>query len=83
MTFYLRKGYYERCFLNAFQILYKFPDSKIVSVVNYYIGRCYEEMNNYELAINYYEKIMKKETVDSQTYKASFYRNVYCKLMLE
>ena len=80
--FLFKEGHYERCLLNAFQILYKFPDSKITSVTNYYIGRCYEEMNNYELANTYYEKVMKKETVDSQTYKASFYRNVYCKLML-
>ena len=40
-------------------------------------------MNNYKLAINYYEKVIKKESKDNQTYKASFYRNVYCKLMLD
>ena len=81
--FLFKEGYYERCLLNAFQILYKFPNDPIVSTVNYYIGRCYEEMNNYKLAINYYEKIIKKEPKDNQTYKASFYRSVYCKLMLD
>ena len=76
------EGQYERCLLNAFQILYKFPNDSIVSNVNYYIGRCYEEMDNYKLAINYYEKIINKEPKNNQTYKASFYRNIYCKLML-
>jgi len=81
--FLFKEGHYERCLLNAFQILYKFPNDSLVSTVNYYIGKCYEEMNNYKLAINYYEKIINKEPKDNQTYKASFYRNVYCKLMLE
>ena len=80
--FLFKEGHYERCLLNAFQILYKFPNDPIVSTINYYIGRCYEEMNNYKLAINYYEKIIKKEPKDKQAYIASFYRSVYCKLML-
>ena len=40
-------------------------------------------MNNYKLAIKFYEKIIKKEPKDNQIYKASFYRDVYCKLMLD
>ena len=81
--FLFKEGHYERCLLNAFQALYKFPDDDIVSVLNYYIGRCYEEMMNYKLANIYYEKVIKKEKKDSQAYKASFYRNVYVKLMMD
>ena len=81
--FLFKEGYYERCFINAFQALYKFSDDDIVSVLNYYIGRCYEEMMNYKLANIYYQKVIKKEPKDSQSYKASFYRNVYVKLMMD
>tara|TARA_Y100000589_G_C27107283_1_gene610669 strand:- start:127 stop:1191 length:1065 start_codon:yes stop_codon:yes gene_type:complete len=81
--FLFKQGYYERCLLNAFQALYKFPNDDIVSVLNYYIGRCYEEMVNYKLASVYYQKVIKKEPKDSQSYRAAFYRNVYVKLMMD
>ena len=81
--FLFKQGYYDRCLINAFQALYKFSDDDIVSVLNYYIGRCYEEMMNYELANIYYQKVIKKEPEDSQSYKASFYRSVYVKLMMD
>ena len=81
--FLFKQGYYDRCLINAFQALYKFSDDDIVSVLNYYIGRCYEEMINYKLANIYYQKVIKKEPKDSQNYKAAFYRNVYVKLMMD
>ena len=81
--FLFREGYYDRCLINAFQALYKFSDDDIVSVLNYYIGRCYEEMMNYKLANIYYQKVLKKDPKGSQSYKAAFYRNVYVKLMMD
>ena len=81
--FLFKQGHYDRCLINAFQALYKFSDDDIVSVLNYYIGRCYEEMMNYKLANIYYQKVIKKEPIDSQSYKAAFYRNVYVKLMMD
>ena len=81
--FLFKEGHYERCLLNSFQALYKFPDDDIVSVLNYYIGRCYEEMLNYKLANIYFQKVVKKESKDSQAYKAAFYRIVYVKLMMD
>ena len=70
--FLFKQGYYERCLQNAFQVLYKFPNDNIVSVLNYYIGRCYEEMENYELADAYYQKVIEKESSGGQIYKAAF-----------
>ena len=81
--FLFKEGHYERCLQNAFQVLYKFPNDATLSTLNYYIGRCYEEMMNYELANIYYQKVIKKEPKDSQSYKASFYRSVYVKLMMD
>ena len=81
--FLFREGYYDRCLINALQALYKFSDDDIVSILNYYIGRCYEEMMNYKLANIYYQKVIKKDPKDSQSYKAAFYRSVYVKLMMD
>ena len=81
--FLFKEGHYDRCLINAFQALYKFSDDDIVSVLNYYIGRCYEEMMNYKLANIYYQKVIKKDPKDSPSYKAAFYRNVYVKLMMD
>jgi len=57
--FLFNEGYYERCLLSSFQLLYKFPNDPFVPTVNYYIARCYEEMENYKLAQRYYQKIIK------------------------
>ena len=45
--FLFKEGYYERCLLTSFQLLYKFPDDPIISTVQYNIARCYEEMENF------------------------------------
>ena len=65
--------------LNAFQILYKFND-EIVSL-HYYI----DVTKKWKIisASTYYEKVLKNESTARQAYKASFYRNVYVKLMLD
>ena len=81
--FLFKQGYYERCLQNAFQALYKFPDDNVVLVLNYYIGRCYEEMENYELADAYYQKVIQGDSSGGQSYKAAFYRYVYVKLMMD
>ena len=59
--FLFKEGYYERCLLTAFQILYQYPDDPINSTINYYIGRCYEEMQIYNLAHQYYRQVIQKD----------------------
>ena len=80
--FLFKEGYYERCLLNAFQVLYRFPNDQVTSVLNYYIARCYEEMANYKLAKDYYAKVLKSKSKDSIAYKASVYRSIYVTLMM-
>lgn len=80
--FLFQEGHYERCLLNAFQLLFKFPNDKYLANVQYYIARCYEELNNYKLAKRYYSKILNSEISDSIIYKASMYRNLYIKILL-
>jgi len=79
--FLFKEGYYERCLLTSFQLLYKFQNDPITPVVNYYIARCYEEMKNYDLASRYYQQVMDVEDTTSITFIASNYRNMYVTLL--
>ena len=45
--FLFNEGYYERCLLTSFQIIYKFPNDPNISIIKYYIARSYEEMGSY------------------------------------
>ena len=75
--FLFNEGYYERCLLSSFQLLYKFPNDPFIPTVNYYIARCYEEMENFELAQRYYQKIIEDNDETSVVFKAAKYRNQY------
>ena len=79
--FLFNEGYYERCLLSSFQLLYKFPNDPFVPTVNYYIARCYEEMENFELAQRYYQKIIKDNDETSVVFRAAKYRNQYTNLL--
>ena len=79
--FLFNEGYYERCLLSSFQLLYKFPNDPFIPTVNYYIARCYEEMENFELAQRYYQKIIKDNDQTSVVFKAAKYRNQYTNLL--
>ena len=79
--FLFKEGHYERCLLTAFQILYKFSDDKLLnSTVNYYIGRCYEEIQSYDLALKYYRRVNSGNN-DELLSKASNYRYQYVNLI--
>ena len=79
--FLFNEGYYERCLLSSFQLLYKFPNDPFIPTVNYYIARCYEEMENFELAQRYYQKIIKDNDETSVVFRAAKYRNQYTNLL--
>ncbi len=81
--FLFKEGYYERCLLTAFQLLYKFPDDPLSSTINYYIARCYEEMQNYKLAHRYYRQVIEMENESSIIYKAAIYRDTYIHLIAD
>ena len=79
--FLFNEGHYERCLLSSFQLLYKFPNDPFIPTVNYYIARCYEEMENFELARKYYQKIIKDDDKGSVVFRAAEYRNQYTNLL--
>ena len=79
--FLFNEGYYERCLLSSFQLLYKFPNDLVIPTVNYYIARCYEEMENFDLAQKYYQKVIDLDERGSVVYRAAKYRNHYTSLI--
>lgn len=81
--FLFKEGYYERCLLTAFQLLYKFPDDPLSATINYYIARCYEEMQNYKLAHRYYRQVIQMEPELTLIHKAATYRDTYVSLIAD
>ena len=79
--FLFNEGYYERCLLSSFQLLYKFPNDPFIPTVNYYIARCYEEMKNFDLAVKYYQKVIDLNEKGSTVYGAAKYRKHYTNLL--
>ena len=79
--FLFNEGYYERCLLTSFQIIYKFPNDPNISTIKYYIARSYEEMGNYDLAHSYYDQVKELEQPGSSIYKAVEYRKSYINLI--
>ena len=65
----------------SLQLLYKFPNDPIVEPINYYIARCYEEMQNYLLAHEYYNEVIQMGNQGSSVYKAAEYRDHYIYLL--
>jgi len=78
--FLYQEKYYERCLLTCFQFMYRFPQDPIEPVILYHIARCYEEMENYDLAIKFYKR--SRINVDENTilYKAGNNRENYAYL---
>ena len=79
--FLFNEGYYERCLLTSFQIIYKFPNDPFIPTIQYYIARSYEEMGNYNLALSYYVKVKDQVDSGSSIYKAVEYRTNYINLI--
>jgi tetratricopeptide (TPR) repeat protein len=79
--FLFKERHFERCLLTAFQLLYQFPDDPISPTISYYIARCYEEMQVYDLAHQYYRQVLQKESESSLIYKAANYRDIYVHLL--
>tara|TARA_B100000214_G_scaffold116805_2_gene82499 strand:+ start:1094 stop:2164 length:1071 start_codon:yes stop_codon:yes gene_type:complete len=79
--FLFNEGYYERCLLTSFQIIYKFPNDPNIPIIKYYIARSYEEIGSYELAHSYYDQVKAVAEPGTIIYKAVEYRKSYINLI--
>ena len=59
-TFLYDEEFYERALLVYFQFLYKYPGDELEMAAYFKIGKCYEMMENWDLAENYYNRIIAK-----------------------
>jgi len=51
---------YEQALENYLKVLHFFPKSEFIEVVNFKIGKCYQRLNKFWLAIAQFESFMKK-----------------------
>jgi len=79
--FLFKEKNYERCLLSCFQLILKLKNDPIIPNIYYYIGRCYEELENYDLAIKYYNEVLNLVEDQSEFYKAAYYRYMHVTLL--
>ena len=79
--FLFKEKHYERCLLSFFQLLLKLENDPIIPIVNYYIGRCYEELESYSLALKYYKQVLNMDEDDTPLYKAAYYRYMHTRFL--
>ena len=81
--FLFSEEYYERAILAYFKFLFLYPDDELLSIVYYKIARSYEELGNYKLATDYYQRVQREVTPNTSEYMASEYRIVYLSLLTD
>ena len=78
--FLYNEGFYERALLGYFQYLYKYPQDELESAAYYQIGKCYEKMENWDLAKNYYNRLINSSDVKRSDSNAAKYQILYINL---
>ena len=73
----VQRGFYERALLGYFQYLYKYPQDELEPAAYYQIGKCYEKMENWDLAKNYYNRLINSSDVKSSDSNAAKYQILY------
>jgi len=80
-NFLFNEGRYERALLGYFQFLYKYPDDHLQLPAYYKIAKCYEKLKSWDLAKNYYNKIIDLSPNESIGVNSSKYQLLYILLL--
>ena len=81
-NFLFDEQFYERALLIYFQFLYKYPSDELEMAAYFKIGKCYELMGNWDLAENYYNRIIKESPSGSIALNAAKYQLSYVALQI-
>tara|TARA_Y100000994_G_C15642733_1_gene421984 strand:- start:16 stop:1101 length:1086 start_codon:yes stop_codon:yes gene_type:complete len=73
-TFLYSEGFYERALLGYFQYLYKYPKDDLEIAAYYQIAKCYEKLENWDLAKNYYDRIIDESSPGGLNSNAAKYQ---------
>ena len=82
-TFLYNEGFYERALLGYFQYLYRYPKDSLEMAAYFQIAKCYEKLDNWDLAKNYYNRIIEESLPKSSNSNAAKYQIHYIDLMNE
>ena len=74
---------YDRAILSFFQYIYRYPGDSLEPTAYYYIGRCYEESSQPQLAVEYYDKIHTYTFTDSSIKQLARYRMGISQLLID
>jgi len=82
IDFLFQQKEYEKCILAAFRYNFLYPEDELIGETYFFIGRCYEELRDFDKAIEYFEKSQKLANRNSSLFKSNQYRKSYVKLII-
>lgn len=82
-TFLYDEGFYERALLSYFQFLYKYPKDELEMAAYFQIAKCYESLENWGLAQNYYNRILEESPPGTLAANTAQYQLYYIMLTKE
>ena len=80
-TFLYNEGFYERALISYFQYLYRYPKDELEMATYFQIAKCYENMENSDLATSYYQRIIDESPKGSNANNAAKYQLHYLSLL--
>lgn len=83
INFLYEQEFYERARLSLFEFLFRLPDDPLKPAAYYYIGDCYEQEGQFDLALKYYGQAIDESDSGSVVHTASGLRRAECYLRLK
>ena len=80
-NFLYDEGFYERALISYFQYLYRYPKDELEMATYFQIGKCYELLESWDLAKNYYKRIIDENPSKSVSKNAAQYQLLYISLV--
>jgi tetratricopeptide (TPR) repeat protein len=75
------EGFYERALISYFQYLYRYPKDELEMATYFQIGKCYELLESWDLAKNYYKRIIDENPSEPVSKNAAQYQLLYISLV--
>ena len=82
MDFLFQEKKYDKCITAGFRYNFLYPEDSLIPEIYFFIARSYEELTDYNKALEFYKKSQNLSKINSSLFKSNQYRIAYIYLML-
>lgn len=82
MDFLFQEKKYDKCITAGFRYNFLYPEDTLIPEIYFFIARSYEELSDYNKALEFYKKSQNLLNINSSLFKSNQYRIAYVYLML-